>query len=141
MKMKIYLAGPISGLSYDEACNWRLDVKKALHHVYEIIDPMRGKSYLSEEQAIKESYPNTITSGGKAIYKRDRQDVKRCDIILVYLPKNCKTVGTFVEIGLADAWDKFIIIIGNPTHPFLTENSIQVSSIEEAVEFLKIYAD
>lgn len=141
--MSLYLAGPISGLSYYEACNWRIQVREALKDIYEVIDPMRGKSYLSEEQAIQEFYPHTITSGSKAVYTKDRYDVKRCDILLVNLSlmsNGNKSIGTLVEIGMADAWGKFILIIGKPTHPFLTENSVQVSSVEEAIEFLKIQA-
>lgn len=139
MKLKLYLAGPISGLSYSEACEWRIKVKEALQDDYEVIDPMRGKFYLSEEQAIKECYPNTITSGSRSVYRRDRCDIKRCDIILVNLSDGSKSIGTLVEMGMADAWEKLIIVIGNPTHPFLTENSIQVPSVEEAIEFLRIY--
>jgi len=137
--LKLYLAGRIAGLSYEEAMAWREKVAKELAGDFEIISPMRGKSYLSKEEAIKASYPNTICSGSKAIYQRDRFDVLRCDIVLANLEHGF-ACGTLVEIGMADAWNKLIILIAPrpETHPFLAEKAIQVSSVEAAISLLKV---
>jgi nucleoside 2-deoxyribosyltransferase len=139
-RLKIYLAGGISLLSYKEATEWRdiVAAKLSLDR-FDILDPMRQKSYLSSEEAIKDSYPNTITAGSKAVYRRDKFDVARCDVVLVNLDTVKQSVGTFVEIGMADALNKLIIIVSSKkiTHPFLTENSILISNLDDAIEFIK----
>lgn len=45
---KVYLAGPISGQSYDGATSWREEAKEELSSWSDIIgySPMRGKTYL-----------------------------------------------------------------------------------------------
>ncbi len=145
--LRVYLAGAISGISYEEATGWRNKVQLAFERWRThkppvcIIDPMRQKSYLSEESCIASVYPGTTTSSSRAIYQRDRFDVQRCDVLLVNLSVNSgrNSVGTLVEIGMADAWGKLILIVSDQEvcHPFLTENSIVFPTLEDAIEFIK----
>lgn len=114
----VYLAGPITSLSYRGATEWR-------HGFYEElktetdgkiigINPMRGKEYLSHLSVINamgnELYGNL--SGGKAIVTRDHWDVYRSDVILVnLLGANNISIGTMFEVAWAHAYKKPIILV------------------------------
>lgn len=141
----LYLAGSISGRSYAEATQWRNRVKRALESEegcnVKCIDPMRGKAYLSEEKAIKESYPSTMTSGAKAVFLRDRFDVMRSDIILINIMReeDLRSIGTIAEQAWGKIEQKMVIIISNGypiLHPFWTEDAIIVSSEDDAIDFI-----
>ena len=43
---KIYLAGPICGLTYDGAQEWRDTFRKEIDPRIEAFSPLRGKEYL-----------------------------------------------------------------------------------------------
>lgn len=143
----LYLAGSISGRTYAGATQWRERIKYALESEegcnVKCIDPMRGKSYLSEEQAIiNESYPSTMTSGAKAVFLRDRFDVMRSDIILINIMReeDLRSIGTIAEQAWGKIEQKMVIIISNGypiLHPFWTEDAIIVSSEDDAIEFIK----
>lgn len=129
----IYLSGPIAGQSYGSAVTWRLVVKRALAAKgIECLSPMRHKDYLQEREHIG-TYVDSdnALSSASMIYMRDRLDVQRCDLMLVYLPETDKvSIGTCIEIGWANAWGKPIICvmegdddIDRPVHdhPILTQ--------------------
>ena len=56
MKNLIYLAGPISGLSYGESTDWRQYVMDNLHEDVEGLSPLRAKDYLKEEACLGDQY-------------------------------------------------------------------------------------
>lgn len=111
--MKVYLAGPIKGLSYDDATNWRESASHDLvKHGIEPLSPMRYKDYLSEEKELKDSYGNNPLSSDKGVVARDRWDVMRCDAVLMYLVGAEKvSIGTMIEVGWADAFRKPIVTV------------------------------
>lgn len=78
---KVYLCGPINGCTDDECKNWRQEI---INHYPQAIDPMvrdyRGK----ESVAYRE------------IVDLDKQDIRRCDLVLVNFDK--PSVGTSMEI-------------------------------------------
>ena len=145
--LKVYLAGRISGLSYDEAIGWRNKVIDEFAGMnIELINPMRQKTYLSGEKAIKEIYPNTTCSGSKAIYNRDKFDVQRSDVILVNWDTagDNRMIGTCCEIGMAAILNKMILLVdskqgreGELVHPFTNEPSIIFKSMKDAIKFIK----
>jgi nucleoside 2-deoxyribosyltransferase len=109
----VYLAGPISGLSYGEATDWRELVKKELA-AYGIVglSPMRGKEYLQGERAIADSYKEHIMSTDRAIGTRDAYDVRRSDAVLFnFLGAETLSGGSFIEVGMAHAWRKLIVVV------------------------------
>lgn len=123
----VYLAGPISGLSWEEATGWRDYAKKNfLPHVVGL-SPLRGKEYLASEQAIGKTYPKTLMSNSRAINSRDRFDTRRADLVLMNL-LGCKTVtvGTMIEVGWANMAGVPIVLVmeasGNVhEHPMVRE--------------------
>lgn len=85
----IYLAGPIRGLSYDEAVGWREKVKQMLPRGIETLSPMRKKEMLAGEKEIKGQYDGPLYCP-RGFVTRDRFDVQRCDLVIMNLEK-CKT--------------------------------------------------
>ena len=108
---KIYLAGPITDLSYETSISWR---DYAVEHLKPLIgvSPLRAKYYLAGEKRIKDSYEDIALSSSNGITTRDRFDVMNCDIVLAnVLGANKVSIGTIMEIAWADAFRKPIILI------------------------------
>ena len=112
MSKSIYLAGPITGLSYKGSTDWRRWVARRMSPDIIPLSPMRGKDYLRDEQVIGSAYEHHPMSTEAAITARDRFDVMtRCDAILVnVLGAKKASIGTIIEIGWADAARKPIIL-------------------------------
>lgn len=148
MDYKIYLGGPITGLSWAEATQWRINLTEKFKDAsfgsgrnYVCLSPLRGKEYLSEEQNIKHSYEEHQLSTAKMINSRDMFDVRRSDLLIVNL-KNAKkvSIGTVLEIGAAYILNKPIITVMEEDnihrHSMLNEQStVIVSDIDTAFYF------
>lgn len=149
----VYLAGPISGLSFNGAVDWRQEAIEELSDVgIRGLSPMRYKEYLKAEDLIIDSYEEgkdihslaPILSSSRGITTRDRWDVSRCDVLLVNL-LGAKTVsiGTVMEIAWADAYRKPTILVmeeqGNLHDHSMIRESIgyRVTSMEDAIEVTK----
>lgn len=121
----LYLAGPITGLSYGESTDWRKYVQDNLPDYIRGVSPMRGKDYLKGQDAIKANYEELPLSSQSGIVTRDRMDVMRSDMVLVnFLGVEKVSIGSVIEIGWADAFRKPIILImekeGNVhSHPMI----------------------
>ncbi|MCK9541095.1 MAG: nucleoside 2-deoxyribosyltransferase [Novosphingobium sp.] len=138
--MKVYLAGPITGQSLKGCSEWRDFARRELYN-YGIsgLDPLRGKQYLSNEKYIKDSYSQHVMSTAKGINRRDMNDVRQSDVILInVLGAEKVSIGTILEAGAAYALNKPIILV-------MEENNIHkhgmlddmagwiVDSLEEAI--------
>ncbi|GJQ43939.1 MAG: hypothetical protein JETCAE03_34370 [Ignavibacteriaceae bacterium] len=148
MNYKIYLAGPITGLTWSEATEWRKELTNRFAdesiintNKYQCLSPLRDKEYLSEEQNIKHSYEEHQLSTAKMINSRDMFDVRRSDLLIVNL-KNAKkvSIGTVLEIGAAYILNKPIITVMEEDnihrHSMLNEQStVIVSDIDTAFYF------
>jgi nucleoside 2-deoxyribosyltransferase len=105
----VYLAGPISGLSFEEATDWRHSAVAALGTVgIKCWSPLRGKEYLAQLEKIS-GHGNEYAHMGalataRGIMTRDRFDATRCDVLLANLLDYPRvSVGTVMEIAWADA--------------------------------------
>lgn len=112
---KVYLFGPISGLSYDDAIDWRTVAKEMLADLsggrIEGYSPMRSKSYLSAEKTIIDTYEDTLLSSSRGIITRDRFDCMTCDAGLGNFIGAAKvSIGSVIELGWLDAWRKPIVL-------------------------------
>jgi nucleoside 2-deoxyribosyltransferase len=145
MPKKVYLAGPISGLTYDECTRWRDEARVALlPHGIECYSPMRNKAFLREVGTIEQSYPGYALSGDRAIMTRDHHDTTTADAVLVNLLGTARvTIGTVMEI--AWAWDRKIPVVaviepaGNlHDHPMVREAiGFRTRSVADAVEVVR----
>lgn len=143
----IYLAGPITGTSYDAAVDWRNDFQWLLGPEYRCLSPMRGTEWLKGEQCIPNSYePRTdrphVTD--RAIVARDYMDVVRAELVVMnFLGAKTASIGTSIEAGWA--WAHRVPILGvieetgNPhDHAMLRELfSWRVDSTEQAAHMVK----
>ena len=121
MDYLIYLAGPITGLTWAEATDWRkhtIDKFKDLSgygrkmNNYVALSPLRGKEYLEKETDIKDEYDEFQLSTSKMINSRDMFDVRRSDLLIVNLLNATRvSIGTMLEIGAAYILNKPIIVV------------------------------
>lgn len=145
----VYLAGPIAGLTYNEALDWRRDVEKALlfdDYYIEVLSPMRGHEWIrAAGKRISglqiKGYP---IATDEAITARDKFDVKRSDVILVnLLGTDDVSIGTCIELGWASAFDKPVILVIEPEsnlhdHPMVRAiAAVRVSTLSEGIRAVK----
>lgn len=138
----IYLAGPITGCSFEGCTDWRKAVAQKLRPFGILgVDPMRAKDYLKAEKEITGSYEDKVMSCQRGIMTRDRYDATHCDAILVnFLGAPKISIGTVIEIGWTDLIRTPIICAiepeGNPhDHPMIREAiGFRVPTLDEAVE-------
>jgi len=122
-KKKVYLAGPITGLSYDGAVDWRDYVCQKLNPSLIGYSPLRFKQYLKDEKVItsrqedniKHSDLSVTLSSDKGIVARDGFDVKTSDLVIMnLLGAKRVSIGTVWEAGLAYAYDVPVILVMEP---------------------------
>ena len=130
MSKRVYLAGPITGLSYGECVDWRewaiLELEKS---GIVGVSPMRAKDFLANDKPISAlgQYDGDQLGLGTipSIVTRDRWDVMRSDLILMNLfAAKSVSIGTMVELGWADAFRKPVVLVMEPNsvhaHVFVT---------------------
>jgi nucleoside 2-deoxyribosyltransferase len=148
MTKTVYLAGPITGLSYAGATDWREAAKRALLPDIEALSPMRAKEYLAhvgEFTSDGDAYePYSVMSTNRGITTRDRWDATRCDVLLVnLLGARAVSIGTVMEIAWADLVRKPIVIAmepeGNPhEHGMVKEaTGFRVPTLEAALHVVR----
>lgn len=111
----VYLAGPITGLTYDGCTEWRDIVKEQVGEHINTISPMRGKQRLKEimnNEVIKDCHDYDYLASIKGINCRNFWDVQRCSIVFVnFLGANKISIGTIMEIAWARAFNKPVICV------------------------------
>ena len=103
MKHCVYLAGPISGLTYDGAQDWRDQVRQELDSSnIETLTPMRGKTFLKEEGVITSAAYENVIATSKGVTRRDFFDCTRASCVFVnLLGAKRVSIGTVMEIAWA----------------------------------------
>ncbi len=144
----VYLAGPITGLSYDGCTSWREYVCKEFqkyegkYSLIQGVSPMRMKDYLSNEAIVKDHY-EFILSTPKGIETRDHYDVERCDVLFAnFLGATKVSIGSVLEIGYAHSYRKPIVVAMEATnihqHSMLNEHAgYIVDNIEDAIYVIR----
>lgn len=118
--MNVYLAGPITGLSYAGAVDWRLRAMDIFRdHGITAYSPMRAKTALEGMEPLGSwDYPEDGPLSGKAMYNRDLYDVRRADVVLANLLGATRvSVGTMYEMGYAKALRVPVIVAMEPDNP------------------------
>lgn len=118
MKRYVYLAGPIFGLSYHEAMDWREEASAAFLPGILGVSPMRMKEFLEGENRIGHHYAEERICGAPMpVACRDFNDVLCADAVLAYVPKwsaeRRSPCGTILEIGFAIANQKPIVLVSD----------------------------
>ena len=115
----VYLAGPISGQSFDDVVSYFMDTKKRLESMgYRVLHPMTGKSALRNEVEFRaEGYGNP-TSTNRAIRGRDHWMVKMSDILFMNFSNagDRVSIGSVSELSWAFEMGKHSVVIMPETH-------------------------
>ena len=146
-KRMVYLAGPITGLTHDEArYGWRREFVEmlesmGLNHV-SCNSPMRGKEFLKNHGILSSGhdYPDHAMATPEGITTRDYNDVRECSaMVACYLESGDRpSLGTAAEFGYCHALQKPIIAVGpadevNIRHLMLKRMAgYRVDTLEEA---------
>ena len=153
MGLKVYLAGPIRGLTFDEAVDWRRYAASWLADLGHVsVSPMRGKDYLKDRGRLlgdrgSGSFEEFPMSSEQGIYGRDIFDVSRCDVLLANLEGATKlSIGTVMEIQAARDRGKYVLVVledgSTHDHPFVRRAaSLVVPNLDLALEVLAVLGD
>ena len=133
-KIKIYLAGKMSGLSFEEMNSWRNEAIKLLSKTEYPIHTENPCDFYNFEMPTG-SYTES------EVKKFDLWLVENCDVVLVNLDYP-DSIGTAIELHMAhDVWNKPVIAFGTAkNHPWI-ELSItkRCNTLEEAVEHITYF--
>jgi nucleoside 2-deoxyribosyltransferase len=140
-KKKIYLAGPISGLTFEQSTEWRNEVKKMLAPSIDGFSPMRGKEQLKREAVIVGAYGDDPLTSIDGINVRDHNDVRTSDAILVnFLGAKTVSIGTVMEIAWAQELRKPTVIVMETDnihrHCILEYGAIVVDNLMDGVQII-----
>ena len=130
-KIKIYFAHSMTSLTRTQSAANALKFRKMLGPKYDVRIPELWQSEITFE----------------TIFKRDTDELSACEIV-VFDPKYIGEIvkgkvvigrGAFEEIGFAKALKKIVIEINdtNISHPFSCGATKVVSSLKEAVKFVR----
>lgn len=114
----VYLAGPIFGVSFDDATEWRALVKARFAPGIKGVSPMRGKEFLRGEKKIGSSYETEPIAGAATpVAARDFFDVAHADLLFAYLPRAVSEkrpfCGTLLEIGAAIQAGTLVVLVSD----------------------------
>jgi len=140
---KVYLAGPIGGLTVKDAQEWRRIATYLLsRHGLTGYSPMRRKDFLDDGKPLSSvpNYNSHPLATSKGIMMRDFNDCTTAAVILVnFLGVSRVSLGTAME--LAWAYDRHIPVVAvsepdnpNVSHPMAHEAiDFRVDSLEDAI--------
>lgn len=141
--MKIYLARPISGHSYDEIVDYYERTSAFLKHIgYQVLSPMTGKEVLRNEIQFKsEGYQNPVSTN-HAVIERDRWMVDTSNIVYANLiDSKHVSIGTTMELAWGHDKGKHTIVAMEKDnihrHAFIIESAdVIFETNEDALNYL-----
>lgn len=143
--MKIYLAHPISGLSYDEVVEYYSECYQVLR-IYEIYCPMTAKPELRTEKKLRSFDYSQPTATNKAIVHRDCWMVEQADVVYVNLLGTTEiSIGCVAELAWAWHSRKHTVISMEKENVHMHAFVIEMANIiwdthEEAIQYLNSLA-
>jgi nucleoside 2-deoxyribosyltransferase len=134
--MTVYLAGPIEGVSLEEATKWR-EIATAFLKYRNIntLDPTRRKKFHDQPYSINLA---------KKIVRMDMNDIQESDVVLMNLKDRGqgKAWGTICELIIAQSHSKTIVVVLEEgfQHPFIDVFATEVHhTLEDALEATLAY--
>lgn len=137
----VYLCGPITGLSYEEAQKgWREQVAHHLRLIRDvvIVSPMRSKQHLEGAEDLSPLGGPHLLGTPRAIVTRDRYDVRRSVLIFAnFIDADRVSIGSVWELGWANAWNIPIICCVEAgslhDHAFVREMAWTCPTVEQGI--------
>lgn len=122
--LKVYLAGPMTGLTLEEAEGWRKRAAEVLEAprgplgylaaFFTCFSPLRGKEFLRYAGEMTSAGP-AKAGGDRGIYRRDKWDVERADVVLAnFTGARTVSIGTMFELAWAAQAGKYIVVVMEP---------------------------
>ena len=112
--LTVYMAHPITGLSYDEVMAYFDDLESWLRsYGYAVLNPMGGKTHLRTEKNLDaHGYQNPVSTN-HAIIERDRwMVVQQADIVLIDLTgASSVSIGCMMELAWAHDRGKHTLVV------------------------------
>lgn len=142
----VYLAGPISGLDFSGAVDWRDRATADLARAgIKGLSPMRAKEYLRGVENLDPAGHGefSVLSSPKGITTRDRFDTTRCDVVLVnFLGAQKPSLGTVMELAWADLARTPIVAVMEPgnvhEHAMICEViGFRVATLDDGLALVK----
>jgi nucleoside 2-deoxyribosyltransferase len=129
--MKIYLAGKMSGLSFEEMNKWRQDIKNRLSVNYPDINAINPVEFYSFEVYDK------MKCIPKEVKEYDLWLVKNSDLILVNLDYP-DSIGTAIELHMAQEWKIPVVGFGKTKNHDWIECCLtrKCKNMEEAIDYI-----
>ena len=142
--MKIYIAHPISGDSFESVVSYYEHLRdRLIYRGYKVLCPMTGKGYLRTELKFKaHGYEGKPMSTNHAIVERDRWMIGQSDIILVDLLGATRvSIGCMFELAWAMDIGKHTIVIMEMNnihrHSFVIDAAdVLFETLDEALDYL-----
>jgi len=130
-KLSIYLAGPITEVSKEEARGWRNEFKERYNEKFEIKDPL-DRDHLYENLLDDELYA--------AVANDERKDILNCDILIAKL--SCPSMGTAMGIMYAYLSGRTVVVVKNEPEQKLSKMVLYhahkiCNDFDEAVKFIE----
>lgn len=132
MAKKVFISGPIQGVEKNQSYRKRIGSLLAKYG-YETVDPWEREKIhyeLSQDDRLQ-SFP-------KDFIRRDLEDIDKCDIFVVYLPR--LSAGACMELFYAKLRKRKTITIcrlKNPSPWIVAHSDIIVKNLEEFERILK----
>jgi len=142
---RVYLAGPINGLTVSQATAWRNHAALLLEYTdFECIDPLRGKiSMHADGDRLMDGYDN-LFSDDKSVIARDLYDIDRADVLLLNTRwANSASLGSLVELGYAKCRNIPIVTVIDNEGPWAHSAWVRVlstfiaESLEDATDIIR----
>ena len=142
--MKIYLAGPITGKSFDEVMSrYKEKTSLLVDFGYEVLSPMTAKGGLKGVgEFISSGYASPVAND-HSIFQRDQWMVSQADVVLADLSNAEKvSIGTMMELAWASYMNKHTILVMGidnvHDHAFVKEAAdVRFGNMEEAYGYLR----
>jgi nucleoside 2-deoxyribosyltransferase len=142
--MKIYLAGPITGKSFDEVINrYREKTSMLVDFGYEVLSPMTAKGGLKGVSAFVSTGQDGPVANDHSIFERDRWMVSQADVVLADLSNAVRvSIGTTMELAWASYLNKHTVLVmqyGNVhDHAFIKQAAdVTFGDMQEAYDYLR----
>jgi nucleoside 2-deoxyribosyltransferase len=142
--VKIYLAGPITGKSFEEVMNrYREKTSVLTDFGYDVLSPMTAKGGLSGARTFLSTGYKGPVANDHSIFERDRWMVTQADVVLADLSNATSvSIGTTMELAWASYLNKHTIVIMQPgdvhDHAFIKQSAdVILPDLDAAYDYLK----
>lgn len=144
MKHKVYLIGPMSGVSYDDSNRWREEAREYFkRYGIEVLSPLDRQRDLANSKSISDTYPTRPFGTAKSVIRSDHRDVQEADALLANFSGAKKvSIGSIFELAWGWENNKPIVIVEDHLHKHaMIDEAVwwKANSPKEACDILITY--